>query len=415
MLLGQKPCKDCAPAQVNHLIMRVSSYLGLIIKPLLRPLDHLTRVVLPSRSFSWFDMVAPLTLKTLAFFHIGALDHELRPDDSDRTRCFWTEAKRRGIRMMMYRCGPIKDLFIAKQGDRTICFDGLPRPVGPEAESLYWMDNKPLMCARFSARGIPVARGASCFSRRQALEIFRSLRKPVIVKPHSGSRSRHTTIHIHSEEELLAAFRKAKQLSPLALIEEELEGFVFRGTLIGGRLVAALRREPPHIVGDGDCTVRELVRRENARPERNGKTFCPIAEGPEADAELARQKFTWESVPPKGRFVSLNQKISRGVGASNTDVTDEVHPDNRALLEDIGALLKDPLVGVDFIMQDIGISWREQARSGVIECNSLPFIDLHHYPLNGKPRNIAGALWDVIFPSSAPLKVDTSSLRAVVI
>lgn len=402
MLLGQKPCKDCEPAQVNHLIMRVSSYLGLFFKPLLRPLDYLTRVLMPPRSFSWFDTVAPATLRTLAFFRIGTLDRELSPCDSDRTRCFWSEARARGIDMVMYRCGPVKDLFIAHHGGKTICFDGLPRPVGPEAESLYWMDNKPMMRTRFSARGIPVARGASCFSRRRAREIFHSLRKPVIVKPHSGSRSRHTTIHIHTEEELLAAFLKAKQLSPIALIEEELEGFVFRGTLIDGRLAAVLRREPPSVVGDGVRTVRELVQRENTRPERGGKTFCIIAAGPETDAELARQDLSWESVAKKGRVISLNQKISRGVGASNSDVTDDIHSDNRALLENIGALLRDPLVGVDFIMQDVGRSWREQERSGVIECNSLPFIDLHHYPLNGAPRNVAGMLWDLIFPDSSP-------------
>ena len=88
------------------------------------------------------------------------------------------------------------------------------------------------------------------------------------------------------------------------------------------------------------------------------------------------------------------------MGASNTDVTDDIHLDNRVLLENIGALLKDPLVGVDFIMQDASRSWREQERAGVIECNSLPFIDLHHYPLNGAPRNVAGALWDIIYPKS---------------
>jgi hypothetical protein len=49
---------------------------------------------------------------------------------------------------------------------------------------------------------------------------------------------------------------------------------------------------------------------------------------------------------------------------------------------------------------DIKKSWVETPRCGVIECNSLPFIDLHHFPLQGKPRNIAAAVWNVIFPAS---------------
>ena len=401
MPLGQKLCKECEPAQVNHFVMRTSAYMGLVIKPSLKPLDYLTRVIMPPRSFSWFDIVAPKVLKTLAFFRIGKIDTEVRKEDSDRTRCFWTEAKSRGIDMVMYRCGPIKDLFIAKHGGRTICFDGLPRPVGPEAKSLYWMDNKPLMKKHFLEAGIPVARGDAAWSEKRALAIFRSLHKPVIVKPYSGSRSRHTTIHLNDEASFLKAFRSAKVLSPLALIEEELLGFVHRGTLIGGKLVAVMRREPPHVIGDGVHTISELVTIENKRPERHTHTFHPVATGAEAEEELQRQKLSWNSVPDKGAFIPLNQKISRGIGASNSDVTDRMHLENRMLLEKIGTVLKDPLVGVDFIMEDVSRPWQEQKNSGVIECNSLPFIDLHHYPLNGKSQNVAGALWDLIFPESS--------------
>ncbi len=404
MLFGQKPCPDCAPAQVNHAVCRTAAYLSLVIKPLLRPLDYLTRVFLPPRKFSWFDIAAPKALRALAFFRIGALDDTVLESDSDRTRCLWVSAKQRGIELSMFRCGPIKDLFIARHCGETRCFDGLPRPVGPEAPSLYWMDNKALMRKRFAQAVIPVARGGTAFTKKRALTLFRSLAKPVIVKPYSGSRSRHTTIHLETENEFLKAFRRAKQLSPLALIEEELEGFVHRGTLIGGKLAAVLRREPPHVIGNGKDTVAALVAAENKRPERHGHTFQPIATGAEAEAELVRQKLDWRSVPARGAMVTLNQKISRGVGASNTEATERMHPENRALLEKIGALLADPLVGVDFIMRDVAAPWQSEPRSGVIECNSLPFIDLHHYPLNGAPRNVAGALWDLIFPDSSPKK-----------
>ena len=83
------------------------------------------------------------------------------------------------------------------------------------------------------------------------------------------------------------------------------------------------------------------------------------------------------------------------------------------MLEHVAKFLNDPLIGVDFIIEDITKSWREPARnassitgaggeqhSGIIECNSLPFIDLHHYPLFGQPNNIAGKLWDLVLPES---------------
>ncbi|MDO8564877.1 MAG: hypothetical protein Q7R88_02685 [bacterium] len=404
MLLGQKPCPDCEPAQVNHRVLFYSACLGLVVKPLFRPLNSLFRIVFSPFSASSFDVVGPLVLRLLAFLHIGNMQSEIADDDSDRTRALWTEAHIRGIHMVEYRLGPIKDLFIARCGGQTRCFDGLPRPRGGESASLYWMDNKAEMRKRFAEAGIPVARGGARLFRNQALALFRTLDKPVITKPYTGSRSRHTTIHLQTESQFIAAWKKARQLSPLVLIEEELSGFVFRGTLIGGTLTAVMRREPPGVWGDGVHTVLELVEEENKNPKRHGKTFHLIAMGPDADEELKRQGLSLGDIPEEGRFVSLNQKVSRGIGAGTTDVTDSMHPENRKLLERVGALLNDPLVGVDFIMQDVSVPWQMQKKSGVIECNSLPFIDLHHYPLRGASRNVAGTLWDIIFPDSAQAK-----------
>ena len=145
----------------------------------------------------------------------------------------------------------------------------------------------------------------------------------------------------------------------------------------------------------------ELIEIENKDPKRDDTVFHKIeVHDPEHDKELAHQKLSLRSVPAAGQFVSLSQKASRGLGGGATDLTDEVHPDNVAMLEKAAAVLGDPLVGIDFIMEDATKSWREQKKCGVIECNSAPFIELHQYPLVGKPRNTAGALWDLVFPES---------------
>ena len=80
--------------------------------------------------------------------------------------------------------------------------------------------------------------------------------------------------------------------------------------------------------------------------------------------------------------------------------SDQLSEVSQEMLEKVGQVLDDPLIGVDFIMDDVSVSWRDQPRSGVIECNSAPFIDLHHFPLVGKPHNVAAALWDVVYPES---------------
>jgi cyanophycin synthetase len=262
------------------------------------------------------------------------------------------------------------------------------------------MDNKERMREHFVKAALPIAQGGVCRKWEDAESLFNRLRKPVIVKPHFGSRSRHTTTHIQDLAGFRSAFKKAKELSPWVIIEEELSGMVFRGTVVGGKLVAVMRREPPFVIGDGSSKLEELLKKENERPERNGPIFHQIPQDSDMHEELSRQNFSLDSIPPKGKLVTLGQKVGRSNGASTSDVTDETHPDNRALLERVASVLGDSLVGIDFIMDSVETSWKNQNRCGIIECNSLPFIDLHHFPLFGKPRNVAAAVWDAAFPEA---------------
>ena len=276
-------------------------------------------------------------------------------------------------------------IFFADFGAQRIVFEGLPRPIGSSRKALEWMDNKVLMKKKFKAGGIPVANGGVAITEKGALKLFRKLNAPVITKPNLGSRSRHTTTHLGSKAEFLKAFRKARQLSPWVVIEEELQGFVFRITLV---------------VGDGVSSVRVLVEKENQNPKRHDGIFHEIAQDLDAEVELTRQRLSWDAVPTKGRFVALNQKVGRGQGGSNTEMLPKVHPENVKLFEKLAKVLGDPLVGVDFIMQDIEKPWTEQTLCGAIECNSLPFLDLHHMPLYGDALDPSSALWDIVFPAS---------------
>jgi len=391
-----KYCKDCEPAQENHAIAYMSVVMGYIDQPFFSIMEILFRSTAEaiSNKFSipFFKLMVSLRLA-----HFSD-----KPNDKDtwRTKCFWEEAERRGIKMREFHIGPVGDAFMAEYKGKTITFDGLPRPGTEDSAALYWMDNKGIMKTKFQKEGIPVAKGGVAFTFKKALEIFNNIEKPVITKPNLGSRSRHTMIHLNTKDDLKIGFRKAKKLSPLVIIEEELRGYLFRGTLVGEKLVGVVRRDQPEVYGDGIHTVRELWEKENERPERAGPLFHKIPIDKEAEEELKRQKVTMEDIPEKGKVVTFSQKTSRGCGGTTTEVTSIIHPDNVKMLEHVGAFLDDPLVGVDFIIEDITKSWKEEQHCGVIECNSLPFIDLHHYPLFGQKDNVAGALWDLVLPES---------------
>ncbi len=387
-------CPDCGGAQVNHFVNYVSVLLGKLIDPYIGWMGR----IMPE---SAFEFLGPFFIKTMVFLRLGTITREPNDKDSGRTRVLWEEANRRGIEMYEFHLFGIGgEIFISNYKGDMRSFDVLPRPKKYNPRGLEWMDDKNKMKQHFKKAGIKVADGDVTGSVQKALEIFRRLQKPVITKPNIGSRSRHTTTHLMDEENFVIAFKKARQLSPWVMIEEELSGFVFRGLLIGKKFAAALRREPEDVIGDGIHTIRELVEIENKNPLRQGPIFHHITIGPDEEKELKFWNHTWNTIPKKDEVVTLGQKTSRGVGGGITDVTDSIHPDNIAMLEKIAEVVDDPLIGVDFIMEDSSVSWKDQPRSGVIECNSAPFIDLHHYPLVGKPRNVAGLLWDIIYPES---------------
>jgi D-alanine-D-alanine ligase-like ATP-grasp enzyme len=396
-----KYCKDCEPAQENHFVAYTSVVLGWIDEPFF----DLMEMIFKNTAEAISNKISLPFFKLMIFLKLGHWSFAPDTKDTWRTKCFWDEATRRGIKMREFHLGPIRDAFVAEYSlqsgaKKTILFDGLPRPGMKESPALKWMDNKGTMKIKFTKEGLPVAPGGVALTKKGALRIFNSIEKPVITKPNLGSRSRHTTIHIKTPEDLLIGFEKAKKLSPLVVIEEELRGYLFRGTLIGGKLVGVIRRDFPQVVGDGIHTLRELLDEENKRPERAGPIFHKIIIDREANIELERQNTKLEDVPEKDKVITFSQKTSRGCGGTTTEVTDITHPDNVEMLEHVGRFLADPLIGVDFIIEDITKSWKEEPHCGIIECNSLPFIDLHHYPLFGKPNNIAGKLWDLVLPES---------------
>ena len=394
-------CPDCGPTPVPHAIEKYSIIMGWFWRPYNRLMDALWRHCEPVFVRMGGSRLGLPIFRIFEFLHIGKIVLDPTEKDSMRATRFWQEAKRRGIDMKeLYVTGRPTELFVAQYKGWVRIFTGLPRPDGAPSKGLEWMDDKGIMKTKFLAVGIPVAKGGVAFRWSTAKKLWQWVGAPVITKPNLGSRSRHTIIHINTEEALRHGFKVAKVLSPWVIVEQELTGSVHRATVIGGKVAGVLRRDPPQVIGDGTHTVRELFDIENKNPLRNGEIFHTIEDGPDADEELKRQNLTWQSVPAKGQFVPLNQKVGRSSGASNADVTDETHPDNIKVFEKVAETLGDALVGIDFIIADISKSWKDQPGTGVIECNSMPFIDLHHAPMTGKVRNAAGALWDIVLPAS---------------
>ncbi|MFZ2189376.1 MAG: hypothetical protein WA057_02380 [Candidatus Magasanikiibacteriota bacterium] len=396
-----KNCSDCGSAPTSHWSERMEARISYYIFPFFNVFNtwghFFGKIFLPLTR-----IIFPYFIKLLVVLKIIQIKNEPDEKNNWRSKVLWEEAEKRGIKMTELRpFGKYVDNFWAEYKGEKIFFDGLPRPKDKVYSALDWIDNKTEMAKRFLAQGFPVAKGGIVTSLKQAKKVFQKLSKPVITKPNEGSRSRHTTIHITNEAELKIGFDKVKQLSPWVAIQEELIGPVYRATVINKKLVAILRRDPACVYGDGESNIKELVIKENNNPLRHGPLFHELVLDNEAISELSYQSLILDSIPTLDQRVTLGTKTSRGSGGSIVDVTEETHNDTKKLFNDVGEFLNYPCVGIDFIISDIKKSWVETPRCGIIECNSLPFIDLHHFPLLGKPINVAGAIWDFIYPVSS--------------
>jgi len=314
-----------------------------------------------------------------------------------RARVLWEEALARGLQIKEIKpFGLGMDAYQVRLphagGKKDLIFFGLPRLDEYSNQALDWADDKWLLKKALIKAGLPVAPGKSVWNYGGALKTFRGLNKPVIVKPRSGSRGRHTTTYVYTEQQFKHAYKIAKQLCHWVIVEEHLEGAVWRGTVVDGKCVGMLGGDPPKVTGDGKSTIEQLIAIVNQKKHPEVKD---IEINKKMHEFLGRNGISVDTVLPVGKLVYLNEKIGVNYGGSSFEAYEDTHPDILKMFEDAAAIINDPILGFDFICEDISKSWREQ-RCGIIECNGLPFINLHHDPLYGKPRNVAKHVWDYV-------------------
>lgn len=248
--------------------------------------------------------------------------------------------------------------------------------------------------------GIPVPAGGLAATLPEALEIAAEIGYPVVAKPVDGNQGKGVALDIRTPEDLRAAYEVARSFSDRVIIERYIRGRHYRIVVVGKRVVAASERLPAQVVGDGVRTVSELVAAVNADPLRGEEHERPLTRikiDAVAELVLAKQRLTPASIPAAGQVVLLRENANLSTGGTAIDVTDRVHPDNRELALRIARLIGLDVCGVDLVMDDIARPLSE-ATGAVIEVNAAPGIRMHHYPAQGRPREVAGAIIDHLFP-----------------
>ncbi len=243
------------------------------------------------------------------------------------------------------------------------------------------------------AAGVPVPRGRPVESVEEAWQVALEVGLPVVVKPQDGNQGKGVTVNISNRAGLEEAYRSAAEYGAV-MVERYLPGHDFRLLVVGEQLVAAARRDPPQVLGDGQHTVRALVEQINQDPRRgegHATALTKIRLDDIALARLAAQNLTPESVPAKGQRVILRNNANLSTGGSATDVTDDVHPEVAARAVAAAQMVGLHICGVDMVAQTVLRPLEEQS-GGIVEVNAAPGLRMHLAPSYGKPRNVGQAI-----------------------
>ena len=259
--------------------------------------------------------------------------------------------------------------------------------------------DKQLTKKLLSAAGVPVPMGREVESAEDAWLAACEIGLPVVVKPKDGNQGKGVTVNITSHEHLLAAYAAATEFRSNILVERYIPGNDFRLLVVGNKLIAAARRDPPQVVGDGVHTVRQLVEQVNQDPRRgfgHATSLTKIRFDDIALARLAEQGFNAESIPSIGQRVVLRNNANLSTGGSATDVTDDVHPDVAASAVAAAQMIGLDICGVDIVCDSVLKPIEEQG-GGVVEVNAAPGLRMHLAPSYGKGRSVGEAIISSMF------------------
>ena len=250
--------------------------------------------------------------------------------------------------------------------------------------------------------GLSVPNGAVAEDLEHACAIAQQIGFPVLLKPLAGNQGRGISPSLPDEETLRQAWQRLSESYHELLVERYVDGRDFRVLVVNGKVVAVAERVPAHVRGDGEQTVGELIAMANQDPRRGAGHYNVLTQIPvdQVTVEyLSRSGGTLETVPGNGEEVVLRPTANLSTGGTSIDRTDEIHPDNITACEMAANVIGLDIAGLDVLSPDIGVPFHENG-AVIIEVNAAPGIRMHTHPVEGKSRNVAGAILDMLYPDS---------------
>ncbi|MBP6511529.1 MAG: cyanophycin synthetase [Bacteroidia bacterium] len=257
------------------------------------------------------------------------------------------------------------------------------------------------------AANISVPKGRIIYDEEDLDRAIDSIGYPMVIKPVNGNHGRGATINIRSREEAIEALAAAKKISRAVICEKFITGFDHRVLVIDYKFVAAAKRTPALVIGDGKSRIMALIDAVNKDPRRgygHEKVLTSIKVDENTKQILKERDLTLDSILPKDEVLYLKSTANISTGGTATDVTDQVHPHNVFMAERIARIIGLDVCGIDIMTDDISLPISETG-GAILEVNAAPGFRMHLAPTEGLPRNVAEPVIDMLFPPGAEIRI----------
>ena len=257
------------------------------------------------------------------------------------------------------------------------------------------------------AAGVPVPKGYIVYDEEDLEDAVRKVGYPIVLKPVSGNHGRGATINITNWEDAKEALVAAKRVSRGVICERFITGFDFRLLVINYKLVAAAKRTPAAVTGDGKQTIQQLIDEVNRDPRRgygHEKVLTAIKVDEMTLNILKDKGLELSDVLPEGQILYLKSTANLSTGGTATDITDLVHPYNVFMAERIARVVGLDICGIDIMAPDLFTPIRDNG-GAILEVNAAPGFRMHIAPTEGLPRNVAEPVIDMLFPPGTSSRI----------
>ncbi len=267
--------------------------------------------------------------------------------------------------------------------------------------------NKEQTKKMLDAASIPVASGGICVDEEDLEEVVRKIGYPIVLKPLDGNHGKGASINVKTWEEAVEGLAYAKKYSHRVIVEKFITGYDFRVLIIDNKLVAAAKREPAHVKGDGKQNIQQLIEETNKDPRRgygHENVLTQIDVDRDTTDLLEKLGYTLETVPRKDEVVYLKSTANLSTGGTSVDITEMMHPENIFLCERISRVIGLDICGVDIMAENLTQPLKETGGC-ILEVNAAPGFRMHLAPSEGLPRNVAAPVIDMLYPPGKPSRI----------